>query len=90
MAASAERTEVPSKGSRRKLGRYLGAAYLFVFVGSAVSGALWPPLSDGITAEKLAEVGNDPTLLRWSAVVELFITSVGIVVLGSLLYVLSL
>ncbi len=83
-----ERTAVPSKGSRRQLGRYLGAAYLFVFVGSAVSGALWPPLSDGITPDKLAEVGNDPTLLRWSAVIELFITSVGIVVLGSLLYII--
>jgi hypothetical protein len=75
-----------STRSRRPRGRYLGVAYLVVFVGSALSGALWPPLSSGITAEKLASVGENTTSLRWASVIELFITSVGIVVLATLLY----
>jgi hypothetical protein len=74
-----------STRSGRPLGRYLGVAYLVVFAGSALSGALWPPLS-GITADKLASLGENTALLRWASVIELFITSVGIVVLGTLLY----
>jgi hypothetical protein len=71
----------------KKLGRYVGAAYLTVLVGSAISGGLWPALSDGITADKLLDTADDLTMLRLSAVIELFVTSVGIVVLASLLYI---
>lgn len=71
----------------KRLGRYVGVAYLTVLVGSAVSGALWPALSDGITADKLLDTTDDLAALRWSAVIELFVTSVGIVVLASLLYI---
>jgi hypothetical protein len=70
----------------KKLGRYVGAAYLAVLVGSAVSGALWPALSDGISSDKLLDTTDNLAALRWSAVIELFVTSVGIVVLASLLY----
>jgi hypothetical protein len=78
---------IRSKAENKKLGRYLGAAYLTVLVGSAVSGALWPALSDGISADKLLDTTDNLAMLRWSAVIELFITSVGIVVLASLLYI---
>jgi hypothetical protein len=70
----------------KKVGRYVGAAYLTVLVGSAVSGALWPALSDGISSDKLLDTTDNLAVLRWSAVIELFVTSVGIVVLASLLY----
>jgi hypothetical protein len=70
----------------KKLGRYVGATYLAVLVGSAVSGALWPALSDGISSDKLLDTTDSLAALRWSAVIELFVTSVGIVVLASLLY----
>jgi hypothetical protein len=78
---------IGSETDYKKLGRYLGAAYLTVLVGSALSGVLWPALSDGITSDKLLDAADNVAALRWSTVVELFITSVGIVVLASLLYV---
>jgi hypothetical protein len=78
---------IGSKVDDKKLGRYLGAAYLTVLVGSALSGALWPALSDGITSTKLLDAADNVGALRWSTVIELFVTSAGIVVLASLLYI---
>lgn len=85
MTFSADPAIGPETGNRN-LGRYLGAAYLTVLVGSALSGALWPALSDGISSDELLDAADNVTALRWGAVIELFITSVGIVVLASLLY----
>ncbi len=80
-------TRISSQADNKTLGRYLGAAYLAVLVGSAMSGALWPAMSDGITADKLLDTADSVALLRWGAVIELFLTSVGIVVLATLLYI---
>lgn len=70
----------------KRLGRYLGIAFLFVWVGSVVSGLLWKPLLDSPIEEALADIGESAAQARWSAMIELFITSVGIVALAVLLY----
>lgn len=70
----------------RPLGRYLGIAFLVVFTGSALSEALSRSVFDGSTADTLRRIGEDPTQMRWSTMIELCITSVGIVVLAILLY----
>ena len=67
--------------------RFLGAAFLFVFVASLLSNALFSSaIGSGSISENLVNISNNLTLVRTSILVELF-TSVGIVVLASLLYV---
>lgn len=66
----------------RHLGHYLGITLLVVFVGSVLSEALTLSLFSDNTADTL----NNTALLRWATVMELCITSVGIVVLAALLY----
>lgn len=61
--ASPERT-VRSQADNKKLGRYLGSAYLTVLVASALSGALWPALSGGIKADKLLGAADYLTMPR--------------------------
>ena len=70
----------------RRLGRHLGIAFLVVWAGSALSGLLWKPILDSPIAEALGSIGDNPAQMRWSAMIELFITSIGIVVLAVLLY----
>ena len=70
----------------KRLGRYLGIAFLFVWVGSVISGVLWKPILDSPIDEALADIGKSAAQARWSALIELFITSVGIVALAVLLY----
>jgi len=70
----------------RRIGRYLGIAFLFVWVGSVISGLLWKPILDSPIAEALGDIGESPAQARWSGMIELFITSLGIVVLAVLLY----
>ena len=70
----------------RRLGRYLGITFLVVFVGSILSEALTLSLFSDNTAESLENIADNSALLRWSTVMELCITSVGIVVLAALLY----
>jgi hypothetical protein len=70
----------------RWLGRYLGTAFLVVFAGSLLSGLLRKPILDSPTSAALRKIGEDPAQFRWSAMTELFITSVGIVALAVLLY----
>lgn len=70
----------------RRLGRYLGMAFLVVFAGSVLSGVLSMSILDGPTAEALESIAQYPAQMRWSALIELCITSVGIVVLAALLY----
>lgn len=72
--------------SGKRLGRYLGISFLFVWAGSVISGLLWKPILDSSTAEALAKIGDNPAQMRWSAMIELFITSIGIVALAVLLY----
>ncbi|NND02109.1 MAG: DUF4386 domain-containing protein [Acidimicrobiia bacterium] len=70
----------------RHLGRYLGATLLVVFVGSVLSEALTLSLFSDSTADTLNNIADNTALLRWATVMELCITSVGIVVLAALLY----
>lgn len=70
----------------KRLGRYLGIAFLFVWVGSVISGVLWKPILDSPIDEALADIGESAAQARWSGLIELFITSVGIVALAVLLY----
>jgi hypothetical protein len=70
----------------RRLGRWLGTTFLVVFVGSVLSEALTLSLFSDSTTETLENVADNTALLRWSTVMELCITSVGIVVLAVLLY----
>lgn len=64
--------------------RYMGGAFLVVAVGSAVSGVL--SLWSGTPTEVLEQVSENLGQARASILIELFVTSVGIVVLASLLY----
>ena len=67
--------------------RFLGAAFLFVFVASLLSNTLLSSaIGTGSISDNLVNIANNLTLVRASILVELF-TSVGIVVLASLLYV---
>lgn len=70
----------------RRLGRYLGTTFLVVFAGSALSAALSAPIFAATTAETLQNVAENSAQMRWSAMIELFVTSVGIVVLAVLLH----
>lgn len=67
--------------------RFLGAAFLFVFVASLLSNTLLSSaIGTGSISDNLVNIANNLTLVRASILVELF-TSVGIIVLASLLYV---
>jgi len=72
--------------------RYLGAAFLLVAVASAVSGIflapvdLLAPSAPGGISDTMTTIANNAFLMRASIVGEL-ITVVGIVMLGSLLFV---
>jgi hypothetical protein len=72
--------------SDRRLGQYLGTAFLVVFAGSALSGALSASVLSGSTAETLENIADNSAQLRWSTMIDLCITSTGIVVLAALLY----
>lgn len=73
--------------SDNKLLMYLGAAFLFVLVASFVSGQLFTlAAGSGNISDMLLSISNNPTLMNASVVVGL-ITSVGIIVLAALLYV---
>ena len=66
--------------------RLLGAAFLLVFVASTLSGALLDSaVGTGNISDMLVNIANNVTLMRVSILVEL-VTSLGIVVLASLLY----
>ena len=67
--------------------RLLGAAFLLVFVASMLSGILLnSAVGTGTISDILVNVANNLTLMRVSILVEL-VTSIGIVVLASLLYI---
>jgi hypothetical protein len=67
--------------------RLLGAAFLIVFVASMLSGSLLDSaVGTGSISDILVNVANNLTLMRVSILVEL-VTSLGIVVLASLLYI---
>jgi hypothetical protein len=67
--------------------RLLGAAFLVVFVASMLSGALLSSaVGSGSVSENLVSISNHLTLMRISILIEL-VTSIGIVVLAILLYV---
>jgi hypothetical protein len=73
--------------SDKKTSRLLGAAFLLVFVASLLSGTLLDSATgSGSMSDKLVSISNNLTLMRASILVEL-ITSLGIVVLASLLYI---
>jgi hypothetical protein len=66
--------------------RLLGAAFLIVFVASMLSGSLLSAaIGSGSIADNLVSISNNLTLMRISILVEL-VTSIGIVVLAALLY----
>jgi hypothetical protein len=67
--------------------RLLGAAFLIVFVASMLSGSLLnAAIGSGSISDNLVNISNNLTLMRISILVEL-VTSIGIVVLAALLYV---
>lgn len=67
--------------------KLLGAAFLTVFVASLLSGALLDSaVGSGSISDNLINISNNITLMRISILVEL-VTSIGIVVLAMLLYV---
>jgi hypothetical protein len=67
--------------------RLLGAAFLFVLAASVISNALLKSIiGSGSTSDMLVNISDNLTLMRISSLVEL-LTSLGIVVLAVLLYV---
>ena len=67
--------------------RLLGAAFLLVFVASMLSGTLLSSaVGTGSISDNLVNISNNLTLMRISILVEL-VTSIGIVVLAVMLYV---
>jgi hypothetical protein len=67
--------------------RLLGAAFLIVFVASMLSGSLLnAAVGTGSISDILVNVATNLTLMRISILVEL-VTSLGIIVLASLLYI---
>ena len=67
--------------------RLLGAAFLLVFVASMLSGALQTAaVGSGSISDILVNISENLTLMRMSILVEL-VTSLGIVVLAALLYI---
>jgi hypothetical protein len=73
--------------TNRNTVRLLGAAFLIVFVASMLSGSLLDAATgSGSISDILASISNHLTLMRISILVEL-VTSIGIVVLAALLYI---
>lgn len=73
--------------SEKNTGRLLGAAFLLVFATSLLSGLLRTSIvGSGSVSDMLVNISSKLSMWRISTVVELF-TSVGIVVLAVLLYV---
>ena len=70
--------------SDKRIGKHLGAAFLVVAAGSALSAAL--SLWTGTATEVLGQVSENLGQARASILIELLVTSVGIVVLAALLY----
>jgi hypothetical protein len=66
--------------------RFLGAAFLFVWVAFLVAFVLPQTLLSGSMSDNLVNISNNLTLMRISILVEL-VTSIGIVVLAVLLFV---
>ena len=67
--------------------RLLGAAFLIVFIASMLSGSLLSSaIGSGSISDILVNISNNLTLMRISILVEL-VTSIGIVALAMLLYV---
>jgi hypothetical protein len=67
--------------------RLLGAAFLIVFIASLLSGSLLnSAIGSGSISDNLVNISNNLTLMRISILVEL-VTSIGIVALAMLLYV---
>ena len=73
--------------SDNKTPRLLGAAFLIVFIASMLSGSLLSSaIGSGSISDILVNISNNLTLMRISILVEL-VTSIGIVALAMLLYV---
>ena len=72
--------------SNKNTPRLLGAAFLAVFVASVAAMVLPQTLLSGSMSDNLVNISNNLTLMRVSILVEL-VTSIGIVVLAVLLYV---
>jgi hypothetical protein len=67
--------------------RLLGAAFLIVFVASMLSGSLLDAaIGSGTISDILVNISNNLGLMRVSILVEL-VTSIGIVALAALLYI---
>jgi hypothetical protein len=67
--------------------RLLGAAFLIVFVASMLSGSLLTSVvGSGSMSDILLNISDNLTLMRISILVEL-VTSIGIIVLATLLYI---
>lgn len=72
--------------SEASVPRYVGAAFVAQFITSLTAGLLWISVSSGDVGDVLAAAGADATRVRMVIVLELA-TSVGIIVMASLLYV---
>ncbi len=71
----------------KKTTRYLGAVFMVVFLASMISGALLDSATGaGSISDILVNIANNLPLMRISILVEL-VTSLGIVVLAGLLYI---
>lgn len=66
--------------------RYLGAAFVFQFVTSLTAGLLSASLVDGRVLEVRGDIANNQGRLRTTIVLEL-LTSIGIIAMTALLYV---
>jgi len=69
-----------------RLPRYLGAAFVFQFATSLSAGLLSASILAGSIAEVLTNVSSEPWQMRMTIALEL-LTSIGIIVMTSLLYV---
>jgi len=73
--------------SDNRIPRLLGVMFLIVFVASMLGGSLLnASIGSGSISDNLVNISNNLTLMRISILVEL-VTSIGIVVLAVLLYV---
>jgi MFS family permease len=70
----------------RRRGQYLGTAFLVVWAGSILSGTLSVSIFSDNTSDTLENIAANSAQMRWSTMIELCVTSVGIVVLAVLLY----
>jgi len=75
-----------STGSDARTPRYLGAAFVFQFATSLAAGVLSGSMLAGTISEVLVSISSNLGQMRASIVLEL-LTSVGIIVMTSLLYV---